>query len=591
MIFISRPSESLLWQKFSIKNIDKYFQYDELIYDTSSSIIIDNNNIDDDVDNYRRKKFCDKNNNNPTFEQFINENESEKNLVIEMDEKSSTFECLISANNFWQSFYNHFKILFITAIDLNLIYGSLLMIIFYLMPITINEQYSFEDDNDDEDSILIQTNQFLINLTRFDLNFLINFLTTGLIITFIRWKILTNDADNINNNNDNENSDQLFNVYHDHVSLFFNYFQKLFHYINVFLFRKSQNTHRNRYDRTQYSSISNRMSLSSSSSSLTSMIYNDDQYVSQDDDDDDEEFLSETDDIDTIDMDMEFDMDMDRILLERLFAGSPNLWLQTELISNDYLNKLPVWNYQEPDDDDEEEESSLSSTMLIDYNQNFIDNQCCTSSSLSSSSSSSSESSDDNDYLDCLKQTILNLSKSKQSTSSSSSNINIKNNDNYHDDNDDIIVHDIILSKTKDLRKKVFRKRRSNDGIRSNHKSKQQEQQQQQQQQQQPVKESNNYYSTYRPEWMIDQRDCTVCLEPYESEQIIMGLACGHNYHQPCIAQWLCRGNHRCPICRWPSYRLQHPRQYQYQKNQQQQQQQMLFKHNQYRTTLNNDIS
>ena len=67
MIFISRPSESLLWQKFSIKNIDKYFQYDELIYDTSSSVIIDNNNIDDDVDNYRRKKFCDKNNNNPTF--------------------------------------------------------------------------------------------------------------------------------------------------------------------------------------------------------------------------------------------------------------------------------------------------------------------------------------------------------------------------------------------------------------------------------------------------------------------------------------------------------------------------------------------
>nr|XP_027195128.1 E3 ubiquitin-protein ligase RNF103-like [Dermatophagoides pteronyssinus] len=89
---------------------------------------------------------------------------------------------------------------------------------------------------------------------------------------------------------------------------------------------------------------------------------------------------------------------------------------------------------------------------------------------------------------------------------------------------------------------------------------------------------------------MIDQRDCTVCLEPYESEQIIMGLACGHNYHQPCIAQWLCRGNHRCPICRWPSYRLQHPRQYQYQKNQQQQQQQMLFKHNQYHTALN-DIS
>lgn len=67
--------------------------------------------------------------------------------------------------------------------------------------------------------------------------------------------------------------------------------------------------------------------------------------------------------------------------------------------------------------------------------------------------------------------------------------------------------------------------------------------------------------SSTRPLWMIELFECTICLDCYENNQSIMGLPCGHNYHQECIDEWLTRGNHCCPICRWPSYRFQHPRQ------------------------------
>lgn len=64
-----------------------------------------------------------------------------------------------------------------------------------------------------------------------------------------------------------------------------------------------------------------------------------------------------------------------------------------------------------------------------------------------------------------------------------------------------------------------------------------------------------------RPKWMLDFNDCTICLDCYKQSQSICGLPCGHNYHNECIIEWLIRGNHCCPICRWPSYRFKHPRQ------------------------------
>lgn len=532
MIIILRP----WFQEFStttttttIINNNKEWQpaLDDELIDTAS-IVRRNNNNDDDGKNHSQE-FCD------TSDDDDEDDRSSEapleclvagfillNISIALD----LFWTPINRLN-WQTFHNHLHVLFVMAIDLNLIFGSILMAIFQLLPIDTDniEQHSSSPSSPSS------MHCFLINLTSLDLRFVANFLTTGSILTLFRWKILPNSYMSPSTGN------------YD-VPLLMCYFGKILHQINVFLFRKSSTTHRNRYDRIQqqYSSISNRMS--------SSMIDNDDeddddQYVSQDDD---EEFLSNDDDLD-----MEFDMDMDRILLERLFAGSPNLWLHTELISNDYLNRLPVWNYQQESPSSSSSSSSL--LMMIDCNQNFID-----------SHSTASSSSEEDNYLHCMKQTTLETKNSSSMNVLLSKDVNKSNGHDHHVDNEIVVVHDIIMKKTTEIRKKVLRKRRSGgNGV--VHKCTQQ----------QPEQESN---STHRPEWMIDQHDCTVCLEPYRSEQLIMGLACGHNYHQPCIAQWLCRGNHRCPICRWPSYRLRHPRQHQHQH---QQQQQISFKHHHHR--------
>ncbi|XP_051915459.1 E3 ubiquitin-protein ligase RNF103 [Hippocampus zosterae] len=49
--------------------------------------------------------------------------------------------------------------------------------------------------------------------------------------------------------------------------------------------------------------------------------------------------------------------------------------------------------------------------------------------------------------------------------------------------------------------------------------------------------------------------ECVVCLENFVSEELLMGLPCGHAFHQQCIVVWLNAGRHCCPVCRWPSYK------------------------------------
>ena len=42
---------------------------------------------------------------------------------------------------------------------------------------------------------------------------------------------------------------------------------------------------------------------------------------------------------------------------------------------------------------------------------------------------------------------------------------------------------------------------------------------------------------------------CVVCMNDFENEDQLRCLPCSHEFHQPCIDQWL--GNHRsCPLCR-----------------------------------------
>lgn len=63
------------------------------------------------------------------------------------------------------------------------------------------------------------------------------------------------------------------------------------------------------------------------------------------------------------------------------------------------------------------------------------------------------------------------------------------------------------------------------------------------------------------PSGMLHCTECVVCLENFETECLVMGLPCGHVFHQQCIVVWLAGGQHCCPVCRWPSYKKRPARQ------------------------------
>ncbi|XP_053180189.1 E3 ubiquitin-protein ligase RNF103 [Scomber japonicus] len=59
---------------------------------------------------------------------------------------------------------------------------------------------------------------------------------------------------------------------------------------------------------------------------------------------------------------------------------------------------------------------------------------------------------------------------------------------------------------------------------------------------------------------MLRCSECVVCLENFVSEELLMGLPCGHAFHQQCIVVWLAAGRNCCPVCRWPSYKKKQQR-------------------------------
>lgn len=59
---------------------------------------------------------------------------------------------------------------------------------------------------------------------------------------------------------------------------------------------------------------------------------------------------------------------------------------------------------------------------------------------------------------------------------------------------------------------------------------------------------------------MLQCSECVVCLENFVSEELLMGLTCGHAFHKQCIVVWLTAGRHCCPVCRWPSYKKKQQR-------------------------------
>ncbi|XP_074906573.1 E3 ubiquitin-protein ligase RNF103 isoform X3 [Buteo buteo] len=79
---------------------------------------------------------------------------------------------------------------------------------------------------------------------------------------------------------------------------------------------------------------------------------------------------------------------------------------------------------------------------------------------------------------------------------------------------------------------------------------------------------SYGLYSTagdMEPDWsawpseMLHCTECVVCLENFANDCLLMGLPCGHVFHQNCIVMWLAGGRHCCPVCRWASYKKKQP--------------------------------
>lgn len=62
-----------------------------------------------------------------------------------------------------------------------------------------------------------------------------------------------------------------------------------------------------------------------------------------------------------------------------------------------------------------------------------------------------------------------------------------------------------------------------------------------------------------KPAGMLVAHECAICLEDFKNGCLLLGLPCGHCYHQKCIKVWLCGGHtsgrYCCPVCRWPAYK------------------------------------
>ena len=48
---------------------------------------------------------------------------------------------------------------------------------------------------------------------------------------------------------------------------------------------------------------------------------------------------------------------------------------------------------------------------------------------------------------------------------------------------------------------------------------------------------------------------CSICIEAYEEQDLIVTMPCGHQYHKPCIYPWLknnidCGNKPTCPMCK-----------------------------------------
>jgi hypothetical protein len=49
---------------------------------------------------------------------------------------------------------------------------------------------------------------------------------------------------------------------------------------------------------------------------------------------------------------------------------------------------------------------------------------------------------------------------------------------------------------------------------------------------------------------MYKEKECHVCLCPFELEEALTSLPCKHVFHRNCIYNWVCKQSSKCPVCR-----------------------------------------
>lgn len=60
--------------------------------------------------------------------------------------------------------------------------------------------------------------------------------------------------------------------------------------------------------------------------------------------------------------------------------------------------------------------------------------------------------------------------------------------------------------------------------------------------------------------WTLVPEVCIICLEELGTKSAYRQLPCEHIFYQPCIDDWVCNRDTRCPLCRKTHYHLRRPR-------------------------------
>ena len=48
---------------------------------------------------------------------------------------------------------------------------------------------------------------------------------------------------------------------------------------------------------------------------------------------------------------------------------------------------------------------------------------------------------------------------------------------------------------------------------------------------------------------IVESKDCQICMEKFQDDDLIYKLPCKHLFHKDCILPWF-RGHNTCPVCR-----------------------------------------